>query len=56
MKKVLSVLLWPLIAIVGAFSFAALSLNRGESVSAVWLGTAALTVLAHTRPRGVSFP
>ena len=44
MKKVLSVLLWPLIAIVGAFSFAALALNRGESVSAVWLVTAALTV------------
>src|SRR5450631_260354 len=37
-------LLWPLIAIVGAFSFAALALGRGENVSAVWLVTAALCV------------
>src|SRR5664279_4976938 len=40
----MSVLLWPAVAIVGAFSFAALALGRGESVSAVWLVTAAVCV------------
>jgi len=44
MNKLVSVALWPLIAIVGAFSFAALALGRGEHVSAVWLVTAALCV------------
>jgi carbon starvation protein len=44
MNKLLSVLLWPLVAIVGAFAFAALALGRGESVNAVWLVTAALSV------------
>jgi carbon starvation protein len=39
-----SVVFWPLLAIVGAFSFAALALGRGESVNAVWLVTAALSV------------
>ncbi len=44
MNKFVPLLLWPAIAIVGAFSFAALALNRGESVNAVWLVTAALSV------------
>src|SRR5437667_11736259 len=44
MNKVASVLLWPVTAIVGAFSFAALALGRGESVSAIWLVTAAVCV------------
>jgi carbon starvation protein CstA len=44
MNKLVSVLLWPVIAIVGAFSFAALALGRGESVGAVWLVTAAVSV------------
>src|SRR5262245_22889041 len=44
MNRLASVVVWPLIAIVGAFSFAALALNRGESVNAVWLVTAALSV------------
>ena len=44
MNKVASVLLWPVTAIVGAFSFAALALGRGENVSAVWLVTAAVCV------------
>jgi carbon starvation protein len=44
MNRIASVVVWPLIAIIGAFSFAALALNRGESVSAVWLVTAALSV------------
>jgi carbon starvation protein len=44
MNKFASVLLWPVVAIVGAFSFAALALGRGESVSSVWLVTAAICV------------
>src|SRR4249920_3499922 len=44
MNKLVSVALWPLIAIVGTFSFAALALGRGETVSAVWLVTAAVSV------------
>jgi len=43
-NKPVSLLLWPAIAITGAFSFAALALGRGESVNAVWLVTAALSV------------
>ncbi|MET0205052.1 MAG: carbon starvation CstA family protein, partial [Casimicrobiaceae bacterium] len=42
MNKLTSILVWGGIAIVGAFSFAALALNRGEHVNAVWLVTAAL--------------
>ena len=44
MNKIVAYLLWPVIAIAGAFSFAALALGRGESVNAVWLVTAAVTV------------
>ena len=44
MNKLVSVLVWPAIAVIGAFSFAALALGRGESVNAVWLVTAALSV------------
>src|SRR6202795_960194 len=44
MNKIASILLWPVIAIAGAFSFAALALGRGENVSAVWLVTAAVCV------------
>jgi carbon starvation protein len=44
MNRILAVALWPVIAIVGAISFAALALGRGESVSAVWLVTAAVCV------------
>src|SRR4249919_2140850 len=40
----LQVLLWPALVILGAFSFAAIALNRGEPVSAVWLVTAAVCV------------
>jgi len=43
-NKLVSLLLWPAIAIVGAFAFAALALGRGENVSSVWLVTAALSV------------
>ena len=44
MNKLVSFLLWPVLAILGAFSFAALALGRGESVNSVWLVTAALCV------------
>ena len=44
MNKIASILLWPVIAIAGAVSFAALALGRGENVSAVWLVTAAVCV------------
>ncbi len=44
MNKLASVLVWPAVAVIGAFSFAALALGRGESVNAVWLVTAALSV------------
>ena len=44
MNKLTSLLLWPAVAILGAFSFGALALGRGESVNAVWLVTAALCV------------
>jgi len=44
MNRIVAYLLWPVIAIAGAFSFAALALGRGESVNAVWLVTAAVTV------------
>jgi carbon starvation protein CstA len=43
-NKLVSVLLWPAIAVIGAFAFAALALGRGESVNSVWLVTAALSV------------
>ena len=33
-----------MIAAIGAFAFAALAINRGEPVNAVWLVTAALAV------------
>src|SRR6476661_2632734 len=44
MTKLASALLWPAIGIIGAFAFGAIALKRGESVSAVWLVTAALAV------------
>ncbi len=44
MNKLLSILAWGAIAVIGGFAFAAIALNRGESVNAVWLVTAALSV------------
>src|SRR5260370_4918965 len=44
MNKLASILLWGVLAAVGAFAFATLALGRGESVNAVWLVTAALIV------------
>ncbi len=42
MAKIGSTLPWFAVAVLGAFAFAALALNQGESVNAAWLVTAAL--------------
>ncbi|HWJ07277.1 MAG TPA: carbon starvation CstA family protein [Steroidobacteraceae bacterium] len=39
-----STLIWLAVAALGAFAFAAIALNRGESVNSAWLVTAALCV------------
>ena len=44
MNKLLSILLWGVIAAIGAFAFATIALKRGETVNAVWLVTAALVI------------
>ena len=44
MNKLTSVLIWGVLAAVGGFALATISLKRGESVNAVWLVTAALAV------------
>lgn len=41
-NKFLSYIGWFLVAVLGAFALGAVALNRGETVSAVWLVTAAL--------------
>jgi carbon starvation protein CstA len=44
MNKLASMLIWVLVALVGAIALASLALGRGESVNSVWLVTAALCV------------
>ena len=44
MNKLASMLVWGLVALIGATAFASLALGRGESVNSVWLVTAALCV------------
>src|SRR5262245_14487534 len=44
MNKAVSAVIWLIIAVVGAFAFAGVALNRAEPVSASWLVTAALCV------------
>ncbi|MFL6661047.1 MAG: carbon starvation CstA family protein [Rhizobacter sp.] len=44
MGSLKSAVVWAAVAIVGAVSFGALALGRGENVNAVWLVTAALSV------------
>jgi carbon starvation protein CstA len=44
MNKLTSMLVWVLVALVGAIALASLALGRGESVNSVWLVTAALCV------------
>jgi carbon starvation protein len=45
-KKVLSILLWTIISILGAFAFALLGLAKGETISAAWLVIAAICTYA----------
>jgi carbon starvation protein CstA len=42
--RLLSFLVWPAIAVLGAFAFAGIALNNNEPVSAAWLVTAAICV------------
>src|SRR5215475_7404492 len=43
-NRALSLIIWLGIAVLGAFAFAAIALNRNEPVSAAWLVTAAICV------------
>ena len=44
MKALKSVVLWGIISALGAVSFGVVALNRGESINAMWIVTAALCV------------
>jgi carbon starvation protein len=46
LKALKSILLWGGIATLGAVGFAIIALNRGESINAIWLLTAAVSVYA----------
>ncbi|WP_192603156.1 carbon starvation CstA family protein [Gottfriedia sp. OAE603] len=46
MKALKSILIWGLIAALGAAGFAVMALNSGESINAIWLLTAAISVYA----------
>lgn len=46
MKALKSILLWGIITALGAAGFAIMALNRGESINAIWLLTAAVCVYA----------
>ncbi|MCM3269477.1 carbon starvation CstA family protein [Paenibacillus elgii] len=45
-KSLKSIGLWGLVSVLGAFGFATIALNRGESVNAVWLIVAAVSCYA----------
>jgi len=45
-RRLLAVLVWTAVAVVGAAAFAGLALKRGEPISAAWLLTAALCTYA----------
>ncbi|WP_066306281.1 carbon starvation CstA family protein [Bacillus sp. FJAT-29814] len=46
MKALKSILLWGVISALGAVGFGIMALNRGESINAIWLLTAAVSVYA----------
>ncbi len=46
MSKMVKVLIWVVVAVTGAFAFAAIALHRGEGISALWLVAAALCTYA----------
>ncbi|MCS7462368.1 carbon starvation protein A [Paenibacillus doosanensis] len=45
-KSIKSILIWGLISAAGAFGFAAIALNRGESINAIWLVVTAVAFYA----------
>ncbi|UQZ83252.1 Carbon starvation protein A [Paenibacillus konkukensis] len=45
-KSIKSILIWGLISAAGAFGFAAIALNRGESINAIWLVVTAMAFYA----------
>lgn len=46
MNKNFKLMVWLVVAVVGAYAVAGIALNRGESINAIWLITAALCVYA----------
>src|SRR6476619_3828647 len=46
MRRIRTILIWTLVSLLGAASFARLALSRGESVNAAWLLVAALCTCA----------
>lgn len=46
MNKNFKLMVWLVVAVVGAYALAGIALNRGESINAIWLITAALCVYA----------
>jgi carbon starvation protein len=46
MPKVLRILLWILVSLLGAFALATIALHRGEEINAMWLVVAALATYA----------
>lgn len=46
MNKVLSLVIWAIIAFIGAWGFAVLALHRGEQISAVWIVVVAVCIYA----------
>ncbi|WP_282937010.1 carbon starvation CstA family protein [Paenibacillus sp. RC67] len=45
-RGIKSIVIWGLISVLGAFGFAMLALNRGESINAIWLVVAAVAFYA----------
>ena len=46
MNKLLGLLLWAVVAFIGAWGFGVLALPRGEQISAVWIVVAAVCIYA----------
>ena len=46
MNKALSIVLWALVSLIGAYCFGVLALHTGESISAIWIVVAAVCIYA----------
>ena len=46
MNKILSIGLWAIVSLIGAYCFGVLALHTGESISAVWIVVAAVCIYA----------